>query len=195
MIVMLLLLVLVKYLQDQLLVIIRNVPTQIITSPKIVAAARLIYQCEQITGMQLENEGSTSSLGVHWEKTIAQNEIMNPSVVQGYAFLTKLTLALLDDSNFYTKVNYSYEADLIWGQGKGLLLSIQGIHQKLTAFKVDNRLKVKQAQEVLHVRILKRFVEKKSFVIKIVMVRGFVMGVNALALKVFLEKGASVNLG
>jgi hypothetical protein len=33
--------------------------------------------------MQLENEGSSGSLGSHWDKSILFNEYMNPSAYPG----------------------------------------------------------------------------------------------------------------
>lgn len=35
------------------------------------------FDCNTIEGMQLENEGGGGSLGSHWERIIAYNEMMS----------------------------------------------------------------------------------------------------------------------
>jgi hypothetical protein len=57
--------------------------------------------------MLLENQGSASDIGSHWERTILNNEIMNaiPSDRQG--FFSKLTFALLQDTNWYLNIDLS----------------------------------------------------------------------------------------
>ncbi|EGR27549.1 leishmanolysin family protein, putative [Ichthyophthirius multifiliis] len=85
---------------------VRGLSTQFIKTPKVLKAVKELYACEDAEGMKLENQGTSSSVGSHWEKAIASNEIMGPSLVQGIAYITKTTIALLDDSGFYESVNY-----------------------------------------------------------------------------------------
>jgi hypothetical protein len=51
---------------------------------------------------------------------------MNPGTFQFRSKITPLSLALLDDSNFYSSVDYSYSEKLTFGKDKGCLFA-QGI--------------------------------------------------------------------
>ena len=58
-------------------------------------AAQEHYGCATLTGMLLENQGVAATQGSHWERTIFNNEIMNPIPSNAVSFYSKITLALL----------------------------------------------------------------------------------------------------
>lgn len=90
-------------------------PNRII-SPKVVEFGREHYGCSTLNGVPLENVGEGSA-GSHWEKTTALSEFMmadmGPNVI-----ISKLTLALLEDSGWY-KVNYNYAEPFFYGKNRG----------------------------------------------------------------------------
>ena len=45
-------------------------------TPKVLSYARKHFNCPSLTGVPLENEGTSGSLGSHWEKDIFYNEYM-----------------------------------------------------------------------------------------------------------------------
>ena len=63
--------------------------------------------------MFLENQGNNSSAGVHFEKIHFGNELM-VAQESGNSVLSRLTLALLEDTNWY-KIDYSYTEYFDWG--------------------------------------------------------------------------------
>ena len=46
---------------------------------KVTEYARTYYKCPSLTGMRLEDEGESESLGSHWERIILENEYMTAS--------------------------------------------------------------------------------------------------------------------
>ena len=50
--------------------------------------------------MRLEDEGTSGSLGSHWERVILENEYMTASGISHDAAISNFTLKLLDDSGW-----------------------------------------------------------------------------------------------
>ena len=86
-------------------------------TPKLVEAAKEHFGCDKIDGVFLENEGSSASAGAHFEKVHFGNELMT-SQKTGFSVLSKMTLALLEDTGWY-KIDYEKSEELFWGKGKG----------------------------------------------------------------------------
>lgn len=73
-------------------------------SPSVVAAARSFFGCPTLTNVPLEDEGSRSSSGQHWEARLLAYDIMNSVITLGLGdkyFLSEITTALLNDSGWY----------------------------------------------------------------------------------------------
>jgi hypothetical protein len=85
--------------------------------PRVLAAAREQYACATLTGLELEEFGGPGTAGSHWEKRVVLDELMAPTITQS-SVLSSLTLALLDDSGWYT-VDYRMAQLLTWGRKKG----------------------------------------------------------------------------
>ncbi len=47
-----------------------------IVLPKVVEYARQYFGCPNITGVELENEGSFGTAGSHWERRILGDEVI-----------------------------------------------------------------------------------------------------------------------
>jgi len=71
-----------------------------IVTPKVLATARAHYGCNSLRGVEVENQGSSGSLGSHWERTVLFNEAMTASDIHNPAY-SKFTLSLLEDSGWY----------------------------------------------------------------------------------------------
>jgi leishmanolysin-like peptidase len=74
-------------------------------TPKVLAEARAHFGCNSIDYVYLENEGSELSAGAHFEKIHFGNELMTSAKV-GQSVISRLTLALLEDTNWY-KADYT----------------------------------------------------------------------------------------
>lgn len=91
-------------------------PTRIIT-PKVVEVAREHFGCDTITGVPMENNGGSGSVGAHWEKNFLMNDFM-VAILTPHSVISKFTLALMEDTGWY-KVNYNYSEPLFFGRNKG----------------------------------------------------------------------------
>jgi len=83
----------------------RGYDTYMIKTPKVLEVSRNHFGCNSISGMELENQGGSGSLGAHWERTILHNEYMTASSIKDAA-VSKFTMALLEDSGWYN-VDYN----------------------------------------------------------------------------------------
>lgn len=95
-----------------------------ISSPKVVAAARMFYNCPNLSGMELASHepSDASFIESHWKPRTLFGELMNPTQVTLARFVSPMTLAFLDDSGWY-QVDYSrgtlLEPGAVWGYLSG----------------------------------------------------------------------------
>ena len=85
---------------------------------KLLEVAKKYFNCENIEGVELENQGGNGTAGSHWEARILLGEYMN-----GYAYteeqvISEFTLAVLEDSGYY-KPNYYTGGLMRFGKHKG----------------------------------------------------------------------------
>ncbi|RDD40190.1 Leishmanolysin-like peptidase [Trichoplax sp. H2] len=102
---------------------INNKIRPVITSPTALQVARRYFNCPNLQGILLEDEGSSGSAGSHWEMTILKTEIMAPAIDTRRGrdvSISEFTLALLQDSGWYL-ANFSAISSykLLWGKGLG----------------------------------------------------------------------------
>lgn len=69
--------------------------------------------------MPLENNGDAGSKGSHWEKEALANDFMVANSIDSDSQLTRITLALLKDTNWYADVDLDQGENTPWGKGKG----------------------------------------------------------------------------
>ncbi|XP_015685752.1 leishmanolysin-like peptidase, partial [Protobothrops mucrosquamatus] len=89
----------------------------LLVTPKVVREARKHFDCPNLEGMELENQGGIGTELNHWEKRLLENEAMTGSQTQNRVF-SRITLALMEDTGWY-QANYSMAEKLEWGRGKG----------------------------------------------------------------------------
>lgn len=86
-------------------------------TPRVVEEVRNHFDCPELEGAELEDQGGEGTALTHWEKRILENEAMTGTHTQNPVF-SRITLALMEDSGWY-KVNYSMATPLSWGKGLG----------------------------------------------------------------------------
>ena len=88
-----------------------------VSSKNVVAKAREHFNCKSITGVALENQGSSGSVGSHWEARYMLGDYM---ISHDYIdiVLSDITIAMFKDSGFYD-VNYYSGGLFKYGKNKG----------------------------------------------------------------------------
>ena len=93
--------------------------------PNALKQARLHFNCPEIDGVYLENDGNeVGTVGSHWDQLYFYKELMVGNILSfpGWGLITDgrdqilsiITLGLLEDSGFY-KVNFTNAEFLSWG--------------------------------------------------------------------------------
>ena len=97
-----------------------NGTTQAVTSigsAGLLAFAQTYFACPSMTGVFLENQGGTSSVGSHWNKLLLGNELMT-SQRTGYPAFSLFMFYLMNDSGWY-QLDFSTADDITWGKYAG----------------------------------------------------------------------------
>lgn len=92
----------------------------LMTSPRVVEAAREFFNCPSLEGLELEEFNENGQPGSHWEERNLGTEIMTPVADYGYGapLISKMTLALFHDMGIYFP-NYAKARDAAYGRGQG----------------------------------------------------------------------------
>ena len=73
------------------------------STPKVVETGRAFFDCQSLPGVELENQDTSCGLlASHWEQRLMQTEVMQPVVNGGDLHISPMTLALFEDSGWYT---------------------------------------------------------------------------------------------
>ena len=90
-----------------------------IISPRVVSYAKKYFNCENITGVELEDSSSYDDYNnSHWEARILLGEYMHSEVHTPEQAISGFTLALLEDSGWY-KANYYTGGLMRFGKHQG----------------------------------------------------------------------------
>ena len=85
-----------------------NEEKKFIITPKVISYAKQYFNCDSITGVELENEGGYDDYdNSHWEARILLGEYMNSETFTPEQAISGFTLALLEDSGWYKVNNYT----------------------------------------------------------------------------------------
>jgi hypothetical protein len=90
---------------------------KIIVSPKALEAARKHFNCPDLKGIELENQGGQGTLGSHWESRVMLTDYMIGFTYDETA-LSEITLAFLEDTGWY-KTNYYTGGLFRYGKNAG----------------------------------------------------------------------------
>ena len=88
-----------------------------INSKKVLEKAKLHFGCDNIEGIQLENQGASGTIGSHWETRYMLGDYMIGSDYSENV-ISDITLALLEDTGLY-KVNYYSGGLFRFGKNQG----------------------------------------------------------------------------
>ena len=66
-----------------------------LATPRVTQAVRRQFNCTKTRGVELENDGTSGSMGSHWEKRVFFDETMNAQAARQKT-KTKLRLGLCD---------------------------------------------------------------------------------------------------
>ena len=89
-----------------------------VKTKKVLNFAKKYFGCDNITGVELENQGSMGSKNNHWDSRVLLGELMTSEFYEDEMALSELTLALLEDSGWY-KVNYYTGGLMRFGKNRG----------------------------------------------------------------------------
>ena len=98
-------------------IIVNGIERKIIISPKVIEYAKRHFNCSEIQGVELENQGVLGTVYDHWEARVMLTDYM---ISESYneVVISEITLALFEDSGWY-QANYYTGGLFRWGKGEG----------------------------------------------------------------------------
>ncbi|KAG9511252.1 Leishmanolysin-like peptidase, partial [Fragariocoptes setiger] len=94
-----------------------NKTIHLVVTPAVKRAVREHFNCSDLAGAELEDQGADGTSMTHWEKRLFENEAMTGTHTQNSVY-SRVTLAMLQDTGWY-KPNYSRADELEWGKNLG----------------------------------------------------------------------------
>lgn len=94
-----------------------NKHIDVMVTPRVVEEVRRHFNCSELEGAELEDQGGEGTALTHWEKRVFEAEAMSGTHSSRPVF-SRITLALMEDTGWY-KANYEMASDLSWGKNLG----------------------------------------------------------------------------
>ncbi|CAH0698245.1 unnamed protein product [Spodoptera exigua] len=107
-----------------------------VVTPRVVREVRDHFNCSELEGAELEDQGGDGTALTHWEKRIFENEAMTGTHTQNSVF-SRITFALMEDTGWY-RANYELATPLDWGKGLGCKFSMVSCKQWLNSQRRKN---------------------------------------------------------
>lgn len=107
-------------------------------TPKLIAAAKKHYNCQDVKYIPLENEGGDGSAISHFERTALMNEVMTASDVTNTR-ISVFTLSFLEDTGWYV-VNHYYDEQFTFGKYKGCEFILKNFNGKENSCSYVNQI-------------------------------------------------------
>ncbi|VDK67351.1 unnamed protein product, partial [Onchocerca ochengi] len=123
-------------------------PVHIMVTPRVQQEAQRHFNCSDLEGAELENQGGDGTAFTHWEKRLFENEAMTGTHTQNPVY-SRLTLALLEDSGWY-KPNYSAAEELLWGHHLGCEFAKKSCGEWIRNRREKNLLLAPFCNEIKH---------------------------------------------
>jgi hypothetical protein len=89
-----------------------------VVTPTVLDKAREAFGCDDLNGVELELQGGEGTELSHWDKRVLYNDFMSPDAGIDDVVYSDITLALFEDSGWYT-ANYEYTQSITWGYKMG----------------------------------------------------------------------------
>ena len=103
-----------------------------VTTPKVVEKSKEHFGCDSVSGAELENQEAAYSCTIydsHWKGSMFGWELMNQLASDDIAYISSVTLALLEDSGWY-RINYDMATSLVPGSLLGYKAGCDFVHSK-----------------------------------------------------------------
>ncbi|KAL4002492.1 Leishmanolysin family protein [Acanthocheilonema viteae] len=123
-------------------------PVHVMVTPRVQQEARQHFNCLDLEGAELENQGGDGTAFTHWEKRLFENEAMTGTHTQNPVY-SRLTFALLEDSGWY-KANYSAAEELHWGHHLGCEFARKSCGEWIRNRREKNLLLAPFCDEIKH---------------------------------------------
>ncbi|XP_013144532.1 PREDICTED: leishmanolysin-like peptidase isoform X2 [Papilio polytes] len=107
-----------------------------IVTPRVVKEVREHFNCSDLEGAELEDQGGDGTALTHWEKRVFENEAMTGTHTQNSVF-SRITFALMEDTGWY-RAEYSHASPLHWGRGLGCRFAMASCKQWLNTQRRKN---------------------------------------------------------
>ncbi|KRZ09895.1 Leishmanolysin-like peptidase [Trichinella zimbabwensis] len=104
-----------------------------ISTPRVLKFVREHFNCPDLIGAQLEDNGGSGTRNSHWKKRLFGNEIMTGKQSNRVVF-SALTSALLEDSRWYV-VNSLNVEELEYGKGAGCIFAQKSCKEYVDSVK------------------------------------------------------------
>ncbi|XP_064398055.1 uncharacterized protein LOC135344730 isoform X3 [Halichondria panicea] len=114
-----------------------NHEVTLLVTPNVVEQARLHYNCSNIIGVELENQGGEGTAGSHWEQRIMGNEGMTGVTLFTCPF-SRITLGLFQDTGWYIP-NYEVADAFAWGLNSGCTIPHGSCREYITQQQESGR--------------------------------------------------------
>ena len=96
-----------------------NIERHYIASKKVIETAKKYFNCDYITGVELDNKGLVNGVSSHWEPRILLGDYMSSFGIEyEEQAISEITLSLMEDSGWY-KANYYTGGLMRFGKNKG----------------------------------------------------------------------------
>jgi leishmanolysin len=96
---------------------VNGVKKTMVSTPKVVAAARKHFGCPTMKGVETEDQGGDGTEGSHWEERVMLGDFMIGESFDEVV-ISEISLALMEDSGWY-KVNYFTGGLFRYGKNQG----------------------------------------------------------------------------
>ena len=79
----------------------------LLSSPKVIQAAKRHFNCDSLEGVELEDDGHEYSKYQHWESRIMNGDLMVSLIDRVDVTISEITLAFLEDLGWYETKTYT----------------------------------------------------------------------------------------
>ncbi|XP_052746381.1 leishmanolysin-like peptidase isoform X2 [Bicyclus anynana] len=107
-----------------------------IVTPRVVKEVRDHFNCSELEGAELEDQGGDGTALTHWEKRVFENEAMTGTHTQNSVF-SRITFAMMEDTGWY-RADYAHSTPLDWGRGLGCNFAMTSCKQWLNTQRRKN---------------------------------------------------------
>jgi hypothetical protein len=124
----------------------------VISSPRVVRAARAHYGCDSLEGLELEDTGSDGAgIGSHWETRVMTGEVMAPQIASDASAvgprISPMTLAYFEDMGVY-RADYRFAGNYGYGLQQGCDFALRPARTRIAAYKCPLNLQANRCNPV-----------------------------------------------